>query len=385
MRALPKRVAVITVVFLLMTGLGACSKEERALKLEKDFPNAVIEMEEVGISDGQPDYSVYVSALETAISEKHAGYQDYGILYDLNSDGIGELFLIHTYQNSNNFPVKGFSVYDIENGALVPRAEKRDLMILAGGGNVFAGMVDFSGQKQFYTFALQIGDVFADAKIDLYDAEIALKRSFECNMLSNSAPFSTEDSTCSYQIDGRNCSEDEYMEMLTATFPFDPDVFSLSNDESQKNGSRFFDGRWSGDTLAALLNRLQGDGDERCLDIDREASLDTERDDIQASELYGNWKIDEQKTMETAGVGMTTIFGTAYKYENKMEIGENNSFFYVIATGIGGAGSWSLEGNCLTYNITNYEQGTMESAKLEVQEHYLIMKYFEYDIYWGKE
>lgn len=205
------------------------------------------------------DYSLYIPAIEKAIEEKPYPGDDYGILYDLDKDGVEELFMLHTYSGSA-VPEIGYSIYDISDGVLVTRAEKQTLTVMAGGGGCIAGISETDAGSYFYVYGLQIGDQFANSSITVFDQNFSVYRTFEANMETEGIHITQDPYTTSYSIDGNPCTEAEYKLLLFAMFPFDTDYFQLENAERQ-NGL-FYNGQWYGETLTALLNRLKAPSEQ---------------------------------------------------------------------------------------------------------------------------
>ena len=201
-----------------------------------------------------PDYSLYVPVIEKAIAERPYSGDDYGILYDLDKDGVEELFMLHTY-SGGAIPEMGYSIYDINDGALVTRAEKQTLIVMAGGGGCMAGISETDGGTYFYAYSLQIGDVYADSVITVYDQSFSVYKTFEANMETEGTHITQDPYTTSYSIDGSPCTEAEYKLLLSTILPFDTGCFQLENTGRQIG--RFYNGQWYGETLTALLNRLK--------------------------------------------------------------------------------------------------------------------------------
>lgn len=201
-----------------------------------------------------PDYSLYVPVIEKAIAERPYSGDDYGILYDLDKDGVEELFMLHTY-SGGAIPEMGYSIYDINDGALVTRAEKQTLIVMAGGGGCMAGISETDGGTYFYAYSLQIGDVYADSVITVYDQSFSVYKTFEANMETEGTHITQDSYITSFSIDGSPCAVAEYKLLLSTLLPFDTACFQLEN-AGQQNG-RFYNGQWYGETLTALLNRLK--------------------------------------------------------------------------------------------------------------------------------
>lgn len=201
-----------------------------------------------------PDYSLYVPVIEKAIAERPHSGDDYGILYDLDKDGVEELFMLHTY-SGGAIPEMGYSIYDINDGALVTRAEKQTLIVMAGGGGCMAGISETDGGTYFYAYGLQIGDVYAKNIITVYDQSFSVYKTFEANMETEGTHITQDPYTTSYSIDGSSCTEAEYKLLLSTILPFDTGCFQLENTGRQIG--RFYNGQWYGETLTALLNRLK--------------------------------------------------------------------------------------------------------------------------------
>lgn len=207
------------------------------------------------VSNEAPDYSLYIPVLENTIAESPYKSDGYGILYDIDKDGIDELFLIHSYLNDNAFPVAGFSIYDIENGSLSEIIKKRDLITLAGGGTYFGGITNVNGEDCFFAFGLQGGDCFANSVIEVYNAEFSLIQTFKADMTSEYVPIFAFDYTTAYSLNDLPCTEEEYYDRLNAFFSFDTSCF-LPGHAFGKSG-QFYNGQWYGETPEELLARLK--------------------------------------------------------------------------------------------------------------------------------
>lgn len=125
---------------------------------------------------------------------------------------------------------------------------------------------------------------------------------------------------------------------------------------------------------------------ERIVNILEDSEKSSEYD---INMLSGEWEIDEEQTMLANGMSMREMFGTSYKYGNAMKINEDYSFSYYIAAGIGGEGNWKIEENQMVYEIVPYEgiakeEGVILVVFQESANVSLVMKCFEYNIYWKK-
>lgn len=105
--------------------------------------------------------------------------------------------------------------------------------------------------------------------------------------------------------------------------------------------------------------------------------------------LTGTWEINTEKTMEENGVSMIKMFGTAFKYGNEMVINSDGTYSYAIGAGVGGKGTWTMNGSQLTYNVTTYEENANETGKISIVENdsaeiMLSTEVYEYTVYWKK-
>ena len=95
----------------------------------------------------------YIQSVKNAITmNSNVGYagDGYGALYDVDGNGLDELFLIHSAElelGNNRFSVvKVCSVYTLSNGSAVPLIENEVLYYEAGSPWGFVGVVDKGGQ-----------------------------------------------------------------------------------------------------------------------------------------------------------------------------------------------------------------------------------------------
>lgn len=330
--------------------------------------------------DTTPDYSLYVPVIEKAIAERPYSGDDYGILNDLDKDGVEELFMLHTY-SGGAIPEMGYSIYDINDGALVTRAEKQTLIVMAGGGGCMAGISETDGGTYFYSYSLQIGDVYADSVITVYDQSFSVYKTFEANMETEGTHITQDPYTTSYSIDGNPCTEAEYKLLLFAMFPFDTDYFQLENAERQ-NGL-FYNGQWYGETLTALLNRLKAPSEQTDQYQPKEIENKTQNS-VDSAVLVGTWELDLEKTTLASGAPIREILGSAYKGGSSMEINADGSFNY-CAGFLGGDGTWQATENGLAYQIATFDEGNVENGELRLEDDFLIMLYFDYQLCWVKK
>ncbi len=108
--------------------------------------------------------------------------------------------------------------------------------------------------------------------------------------------------------------------------------------------------------------------------------------------LTGTWEIDAEYTMEYNDTGMTTIFGTAYKYGNQLNINGDGTLDYYVGVGYGGQGTYDFTDNVLHAEVTQYESDALESLELvpvsdEADEGLVRLKTYiaGYDIFWKKQ
>lgn len=252
MREIFRKIAVALIFILQLSLLSACGAETEKQSSE-DAPTLENQAVEAGPVDEQPDYSLYIPVLETAIADRPNYGDEYGILYDLDQDGVDELFLLHSY------PVQtmGYSVYDIEQGALVPKIVKQDMLMLAGGYKYFAGITDANGEVCFYAYSYQSGDRSASSSISVYGPDLSLISVLSAELKAENVPASYEFTSISYFIDGSACSEEEYLDRLSALFSFDTGCFSPKFDCHNTIGM-FYNGVWYGDRIEDLLLQLKG-------------------------------------------------------------------------------------------------------------------------------
>lgn len=187
--------------------------------------------------------------------------------------------------------------------------------------------------------------------------------------------------TTSYSIDGNPCTEAEYKLLLFAMFPFDTDYFQLENAERQ-NG-QFYNGQWYGETLTALLNRLKAPSEQTDQYQPKEIENKTQNS-VDSAILVGKWELDLEKTTLASGASILEILGSAYKNGNSMEINTDGSFNY-YAGFLGGDGTWQAAENRLSYQITTFDEGNVENGELRIEDDYLIMPYFNYQLCWVKQ
>lgn len=266
MKHLFRQLFIAFIAVVLLSILSACGTEGKSQNTgDKVFQRENLNSE-VSISENRPDYSLYVPVLENAVAEQPYPSNEYGMLYDIDDDCIDELFLLHSYPSGGAFPVLGYSVYDIENDLLVARAEKQDLMILAGGGRCFAGITNVNGEDCFFTYGLQVGDCFANSIIAVYNSDLSLLKTLKADMLSENVPIFAYNYTATYSVDENFCTEEEYFDQLDALFPFDTSCFLLES--ISETSGQFYNGQWFGDTIGELLLQIRESY------IDNDQSLD---------------------------------------------------------------------------------------------------------------
>lgn len=244
------RPIAIALILLLQLGiLSACGTEEQSQPLEERILEEENPSEITESYDEQPDYSLYIPVLENAIAERPNDSDEYGLLYDLDQDGVEELFLLHSY------PVQtmGYSVYDIEFGAVIPKLEKQDLFMLAGSYKCFAGITDVNGKECFYVYGLQAGNGQSSSKIMVYGSDISLTEMFESNI---DAANGNSSNTAFYMVNDSSCTEEEYFNQLNALFPFDTSCFTPGYNNYDTFGM-FYDGEWYGTRIEELLQQLK--------------------------------------------------------------------------------------------------------------------------------
>lgn len=114
-------------------------------------------------------------------------------------------------------------------------------------------------------------------------------------------------------------------------------------------------------------------------------SIDSDIEDT--SSFVGDWTVDSERTMDTNGMSMIQLFGTAYtEYGSSMEIGEDGAFSYYIGVGIGGDGTWKENDGQFLYEIKTYEDGAVQTGTLVSDaDDFLLMQIDEYNIWWHRK
>lgn len=114
-------------------------------------------------------------------------------------------------------------------------------------------------------------------------------------------------------------------------------------------------------------------------------SIDSDIEDT--SSFVGDWTVDSERTMDTNGMSMIQLFGTAYtEYGSSMEIGEDGAFSYYIGVGIGGDGTWKENDVQFLYEIKTYEDGAVQTGTLVSDaDDFLLMQIDEYNIWWHRK
>lgn len=67
-----------------------------------------------------------------------------------------------------------------------------------------------------------------------------------------------------------------------------------------------------------------------------------------------------------------------------MEINADGSFNY-CAGFLGGDGTWQATENGLAYQIATFDEGNVENGELRLEDDFLIMPYFDYQLCWVKK
>ena len=202
------------------------------------------------------DYSVYIPAIQKAINGQMYDGVHYGIMNDYNGDGIEELILLNEYEQ-NGLPTVGLSVYSIDQGALTAIAENQSIFTMAGGGTFFAGITEYKGEKYLYSFSMQMGDMYADSNITVFNHDMSVMTSFKADINFKDL-YLPDEYTAVYRIDSTDCEEEEYSSQLEAIFSFDVSCFKPENAVMQTKTGMFFDGGWYGDTFEDLIKKLEG-------------------------------------------------------------------------------------------------------------------------------
>lgn len=191
------------------------------------------------------DYLLYTPAIENAIKEKPYPGDEYGLLYDLDEDGVNELFMLHSYfsDDGSAIPTIGFSVYDIEQNNLVVKAEKQKLATMAGGGGITVGIADYHGNECFFTIVSVAWDLGQREEIQLYD-------------FGTMAPcvyaeytYSPVDGTSTSSCNGISCTVDDFEQLKSDMKPIQiMDTMSIEADPQD---------HWNETTLSELLRQLR--------------------------------------------------------------------------------------------------------------------------------
>lgn len=200
------------------------------------------------------DYTLYIPAVQQAIDGRIYGTDCYGILEDLNADGILELVMLHEYEQ-NGLPAIGLSVYGIDQGSMKCIVEKKEVMTLTGGGAYFAGITEYEGEKYVYTYSIRMADVYAVNKLTVYDHDMSVFKSFNVD-ISYQDLYLPENYTANYSIDGKSCEEEEYLCELDEIFSFNTDCFMPGETDVYAKSGMFYSGKWYGTELERLLEML---------------------------------------------------------------------------------------------------------------------------------
>lgn len=101
------------------------------------------------IQDSHNTVESYIPVISDEISEfaydNNAGSC---FLYDMDNDNIDELVVLGVYSriDGNDFPGHGYSVYDIENGKVVVKCDRKLLFFDAGGPSGYVGVANYKGK-----------------------------------------------------------------------------------------------------------------------------------------------------------------------------------------------------------------------------------------------
>lgn len=109
---------------------------------------------------------------------------------------------------------------------------------------------------------------------------------------------------------------------------------------------------------------------------------------VNRKSINGSWVIDTQTTMAKNGTSMLRIYGTGFKYGNKMKFTSDGKFNYYAGIGNGGKGTYQIGSKDITYQVRRYEDKSLEKGHLSVSKKNglrLVMKYDTYKIYWKKK
>lgn len=157
--------------------------------------------------------AAYKSILQKTIDASYAGT---GFLYDMDQDGIEELVLL--YQDGAEYVN---SVYDLDEGNVVAKLDKKSLIVLAGAPQGYVEVANYEGRIVFIAYSAN-GSVEGLTSSrsdwhDIYDAE-----SFEIiasTHLKTVHDYEEDTETKECSINKKRCSYEEYLKVVDAVEP----------------------------------------------------------------------------------------------------------------------------------------------------------------------
>lgn len=125
--------------------------------IEKDTSQAVEQKQDTDkqsedkTEEEKVSYQLYIPILEKETSEQNSYADGHAAVFDVDEDGIDELFIITAYDSSDQQPpYVAYSVYDIENGEVVNRINREMLYYEAGGPDGYFGVSAYEGKTWFH-------------------------------------------------------------------------------------------------------------------------------------------------------------------------------------------------------------------------------------------
>ena len=219
----------------------------------------------------RPEYLLlYKPVIEGILSEldTHESENTYGMLVDLNDDGLSELIILRQHYN---YPYYRYSVYSATNGVLKVLAEEES----AAYDNIVIRVVQYGGQKALAVFSYGAGSAVMNEQYDVFSRESMTK------IISLCADRGYRDGIGSYfYINNKPISEEQYK---VETEPLKQSDYSLRSNNSDGDQLKLIDlyyMLYGENTLAFDFSDVKRTGDagssENNKTVDYSASADSE-------------------------------------------------------------------------------------------------------------
>lgn len=190
------------------------------------------------------DGALYIPILEKIIASwKHPYEEGYGMLYDLNIDGIPELIVL--YDDSVDYSVY-YDIYSIRNGQVIPLKRHEYVVTEVDASYGQIGIVNYNGKNAFEVLRHDFGlggvdyDEIHILAIDSFDEVATFVREGVWSFSQSEGP-KIVDNNCT--INGTPSTYDDYQKALSAIEEIDMLYSYIGDNQSQpmNSGMGFYD------------------------------------------------------------------------------------------------------------------------------------------------